>query len=156
MNGPYKAQNQRELAAELNRGLDSIVFLDDSDVECAAVRSQLPQVYTVQVPKNLPDYPRVLQGISQLFLGGGISSESRSKTQQYQQRAAAIAQQAEFASQENYLHSPQRQAFQTRNAQGSVARISALSQKSHQFNLHTRSYSGDERAQAMAEPTSAV
>lgn len=156
VNWTDKAQNLRELATELNLGLDSIVFLDDSDFECAAVRSQLPQVHTVQVPKNLPDYPRVIQGISQLFLGAGISAESRSKTQQYQQRAAAIAEQAEFASQEQYLHSLHLQALLTRNAQTSIARIAELSQKSNQFNLTTRRYSHAEIAQRMAGPDSEV
>lgn len=156
MNWTDKAQNLRELAAELNLGLDSIVFLDDSDFECAAVRSQLPQVHTVQVPKNLPDYPRVMQGISQLFLGAGISAESRSKTQQYQQRAAATAEQAEFASQEQYLASLQLKALLTRNAQVSVARIAELSQKSNQFNLTTRRYSEAEIAQRMAARDSEV
>lgn len=156
VNWTDKAQNLRELAAELNLGLDSIVFLDDSDFECAAVRSQLPQVHTVQVPKNLPDYPNVMQYVSGLFLGAGVSAESRSKTQQYHQRAAAIAEQAEFASQEQYLHSLQLKALLTRNAQTSVARIAELSQKSNQFNLTTKRYSEAEIAQRMAGPGSEV
>jgi FkbH-like protein len=85
-----------------------------------------------------------------------VSAESRSKTQQYQQRAAAIAGQAEFASQEQYLHSLQLKALLTRNAQTSVARIAELSQKSNQFNLTTRRYSDAEIAQRMAGPDSEV
>ena len=156
VNWTDKAQNLRDLAAELNLGLDSLVFLDDSDFECAAVLSQLPQVCTVQVPKNLPDYPRVMHGVSQLFLGGGIAAESRSKTQQYQQRASAIAEQAEFASQDDYLHSLQLQAILTRNAQVSISRIAELSQKSNQFNLTTHRYSQADIMQRMAEPDSTV
>ena len=156
VNWTEKAQNLRELAAELNLGLDSIIFLDDSDFECAAIRSQLPQVHTVQVPKNLPDYPRVIQGISQLFLGAGIAAENRSKTQRYQQRASAIAEQAEFVSQEQYLASLQLKALLTRNAQTSIPRIAELSQKSNQFNLTTRRYSESEIAQRMAGPDSEV
>ncbi|MBC7435414.1 MAG: HAD-IIIC family phosphatase [Bdellovibrionales bacterium] len=156
VNWSDKAQNLRELAAELNLGLDSFVFLDDSDFECAAVRSQLPQVHTVQVPKNLPDYPRVLGEISQLFLGAGVSGESRSKTQQYQQREAGAAAQAEFASQEDYLHSLKLQALLSLNTHASAARISELSQKSNQFNLTTRRYSQAEIAGHMNGPASAV
>src|SRR5690606_33488179 len=40
----------RELAAELDIGLDSLVFIDDSDFECALVRDQLPEVEVHQVP----------------------------------------------------------------------------------------------------------
>ncbi|MDB5964004.1 MAG: FkbH protein [Polaromonas sp.] len=156
VNWTDKARNLRELATELDIGLDSIVFLDDSEFECAAVRSQLPQVHTVQVPKNLPDYPAVLQRLGRLFLGGGVSAESRSKTQQYQQRAAAIAQQAEFRSQEDYLRSLNLQAFLTRNAHASVARIAELSQKSNQFNLTTQRYSAADISQRMNGPDADV
>ena len=152
VNWTDKAQNLRELAVELNIGLDSIVFLDDSEFECSAVRSQLPQVHTVQVPKNLPDYTAVFQGVARLFPGTGVSAESRSKTLQYQQRAAAIAQRAEFGSQEQYLRSLKLQAFLTRNAQASVARIAELSQKSNQFNLTTHRYSEADIGQRMADP----
>lgn len=156
VNWTDKAQNLRELATELNLGLDSIVFLDDSDFECSAVLSQLPEVHTVQVPKNLPDYPSAMQGINKLFLGAGVSAESRSKTLLYQQRSAAIAGQAEFASQEQYLASLQLKALLTRNAKASIPRIAELSQKSNQFNLTTRRYSDAEIAQRMAGPESEV
>ena len=45
-----KSGNLRELAKELNIGLDSMVFLDDSSFECEAVRQQLPMVKVMQVP----------------------------------------------------------------------------------------------------------
>ena len=38
-----KSQNLRTLAARLNLGLDSFVFLDDNPVECAEVRAGLPR-----------------------------------------------------------------------------------------------------------------
>lgn len=141
VNWSDKAQNLRELAAELDLGLDSIVFLDDSDFECNAVRSQLPQVRTYQVPKNLPDYPLVLSEISRLLLAGGVSVESGSKTKQYQQRSLAIALKAQFGSQQEYLRSLNLKALLTLNAKESIARISELSKKSNQFNLTTRRYS---------------
>ena len=156
VNWTDKAQCLRQLAAELNLGLDSFIFLDDSDFECAAVRSQLPQVRTYQVPKNLPDYPRVLEEISSLFLGGGVSAESRSKTQQYQQRAAGAAAQAEFASQEEYLHSLKLQTVLSLNARASIGRISELSKKSNQFNLTTHRYSEAEIAGLMGGHSTAV
>ena len=48
-----KASNLREIANELNVGLDSIVFLDDSSFECEAIRQQLPMIKTIQVPNNV-------------------------------------------------------------------------------------------------------
>ena len=156
VNWSDKAQNLRELAAELDLGLDSIVFLDDSDFECNAVRSQLPQVRTYQVPKNLPEYALVLSEISRLFLAGGVSVESRSKTKQYQQRSMAVAVKAQFGSQEEYLRSLNLRALLALNAKESTARISELSQKSNQFNLTTRRYSEREIVDSMSSADTEV
>lgn len=150
INWDDKPSNLRALAQELNLGLDSFVFLDDSAFECEAVRQQLPMVKTVQVPATLSEYPRVVREIRELFLAGGIAADSRGKTEQYRQRASAAALDAAFATQEEYLASLQLAVELSRNAYASVARISELSQKSNQFNLTTRRYSGAEVEQMMA------
>jgi FkbH-like protein len=136
--------------------LDSIVFLDDSSFECEAVRQQLPMVKTMQVPATLPEYPRVVREIKELFLAGGISADSRGKTEQYRQRADAVAYQAQFESQDAYLASLEMMVELSCNAAASVARISELSMKSNQFNLTTRRYSEAEVTQLMKSPDSAV
>src|SRR5207248_2489066 len=66
VNWDDKPANIRAIAESLNIGLESIVFLDDSDFECSAVRAQLPMVRTFQVPKTLSSYPRVLEDIKSL------------------------------------------------------------------------------------------
>ncbi|MES2151907.1 MAG: HAD-IIIC family phosphatase [Pseudomonadota bacterium] len=149
VNWDDKPGNLRAIAAELNVGLDSMVFLDDSSFECEAVRQQLPMVHTVQVPSALPDYPRVVRELGALFLAGGISAESSGKTEQYRQRAGAEAEQARFDNQQDYLASLELKVELARNARASSARISELSMKSNQFNLTTRRYTETEIVQAM-------
>jgi FkbH-like protein len=141
VNWEDKPSNLRALARELNVGLDSIVFLDDSSFECEAVRQQLPMVKVVQVPAALNDYPRVVREIRELFLAGGVSDDSRAKTAQYKQRAEVEAARAEFDSHDDFLASLQLKVELSRNARASIARISELSQKSNQFNLTTTRYS---------------
>lgn len=140
VNWADKVANLREIAAELNIGLDSLVFLDDSDFECEAVRSQLPMVSVFQTPANLPAYLEVLDQVRSLFLAGGVSEESRAKTEQYRQRAQALEAQQAFDSHEDYLASLQMTVRVARNDAAQAARISELSQKSNQFNLTTRRY----------------
>ncbi len=156
VNWQDKPQNLREIATELNLGLDSLIFVDDSDFECNAVRSQLPQVRVLQVPANLPDYPGLMAQAAQLLVGAGISAESQGKTEQYRMRAEAIAARAEFSSQDDYLRSLQLRVTLTRNARASVARISELSQKSNQFNLTTQRYTEAQISQLMDSHASAV
>jgi FkbH-like protein len=151
-----KPSNLRELALELNVGLDSIIFLDDSNFECEAVRQQLPMVKTVQVPAALSEYPRVVREIKELFLAGGISADSRGKTEQYRQRAGSEELKALFDSQEDYLASLELKVELTRNAFASSQRISELSMKSNQFNLTTIRYSETEILQMMQDPGCSV
>lgn len=151
-----KPDNLRELAKELNVGLDSMVFLDDSSFECEAVRQQLPMVKTVQVPATLSDYPRVVREIRELFLAGGISADSRGKTEQYRRRADVEELKAQFESQDAYLASLEMKVEMTCNARASIARIAELSMKSNQFNLTTRRYSVAEVTHMMQAPECAV
>jgi FkbH-like protein len=139
-----KVTNIRSLAEELNIGLDSMVFLDDSSFECEAVRQQLPMVKTFQVPKNLPDYPEFFSEIKKLFLAGGVTDESNSKTQQYRQRFEAEAFKTQFENQDDYLASLSLRVELSVNLRSSIPRISELSMKSNQFNLTTTRYSESE------------
>jgi FkbH-like protein len=156
VNWQDKPSNLRALAKELNLGLDSFVFLDDSSFECEAVRQQLPMVKTVQVPAALSDYPRVVGEIKSLFLAGGIAADSKGKTEQYRQRAGAEYFKAQFDTQEEYLASLKLKVELTRNARISSGRISELSQKSNQFNLTTKRYSVAEIENMMSSDTHAV
>ena len=156
VNWQDKASNIRALAQELNLGLDSFIFVDDSSFECEAVRQQLPMVKTLQVPKALPEYPQLFEEIKRLCLAGGIASDSRGKTEAYRQRAAAEDLKAQFDSQEDYLASLELKVEITRNARESIARISELSQKSNQFNLTTRRFTPSEIEDRMQRHDSTV
>jgi FkbH-like protein len=156
VNWQDKVSNLRSIAEELNIGLDSLVFVDDSAYECEAVRSALPMVRVVQVPAAITDYPRELQAVSRLFLAGGVSAESRSKTAQYRQRRAAAEAGAEFESHEAYLASLGLQVTLARDDRAQLARLSELTQKSNQFNLTTLRQTPAEIEQRMAGGQGAV
>jgi FkbH-like protein len=55
-----KSHNIRSLAARLNLGLDSFIFLDDNPVECAEVRAGCPEVLTLQWPQDADHAARLL------------------------------------------------------------------------------------------------
>ena len=52
VNWNTKAENLREIAATLNIGLDSMVFIDDSNFEVESIRSVLPEVTAVQFKRD--------------------------------------------------------------------------------------------------------
>jgi len=151
-----KASNLRQIAHDLNIGLDSLVFLDDSAFECEAVCGQLPEVTVFQAPENPIGYLAVIAAIKDLFLAGGAMTDGAEKTEQYRQRAAALAERQAFATQDEYLASLGLTVTLTKNDAARIPRISELSQKSNQFNLTTVRYARGEIEALMADPQAAV
>ncbi len=139
-----KVSNLIEIAKELNIGLDSLVFIDDSDFECQSVCHQLPMVKTVQVPKLLSDYSRVFEGVERLFDTSVSLQEGQSKTEQYRIRNAGIVEESRFDTQQDYLHTLNIKVGLSRDLELSIPRISELTLKSNQFNLTTQRYSSGE------------
>ncbi|QMV39813.1 non-ribosomal peptide synthetase [Cohnella cholangitidis] len=52
INWQPKSDNLRELAEELNLGLDSLIFVDDNAAECLEVMARQPDVLTLRMPKE--------------------------------------------------------------------------------------------------------
>ena len=156
VNWDDKPANLRRIAAELNIGLDSMVFVDDSEFECEFVRSQLPMVRTFAVPAVLSEYPRAFDAVKRLFAAAGPSADGASKTAQYRARAAAQDARGQFASQSDYLASLGLKVVVSRNARDRSARIAELTLKSNQFNVTTRRYSEARILHFMQDPAAAV
>jgi FkbH-like protein len=63
INWQRKSENLRQLATELRVGLDSIIFIDNDPVECAEVRTNTPEVLTLELPSNSDDIPSFMSRI---------------------------------------------------------------------------------------------
>ena len=139
-----KASNIREIAEELNVGLDSIVFVDDSPFEVEYVKSQLPQVTVIKVPKILSDYPKMINKASQLFYNVSFSKEDVSKTVMYQQNIKRKSLENKFENIDDFLTSLEIKVDVIENDLMNIPRISQLTQKTNQFNLTTKRYTENE------------
>jgi len=135
-----KAANLESIAEELNVGLDSLVFVDDSPFECEAIRNRLPMVKTLQVPEQLFDYPKLVDEIRDLFAVDVSAGEGPTKTEQYRLLSLANQERAQYQTQEEYLASLGLEVTVRRNDRSTAARVAELTQKSNQFNLTTRRY----------------
>lgn len=144
VNWDDKATNLESIATDLNIGLESIVFVDDSTFECEAVRNQLPMVETLQVPAKLFEYPRLVRQIRELFPVDRVPTEGPTKTEQYRLLALASQERTRHATRDEYLASLDLKVTLLRNDRVSAARIAELTQKSNQFNLTTRRYTVSE------------
>lgn len=140
VNWQDKASNLRELAAELNVGLDSFVFVDDSDFELGLIRDMLPEVATVHVPRELSEYPQVMREARRLFFNLTRTAEDGRRTQMYQEEIQRRSDAIAFASVDDYLRSLGLVLSIARNRREDAARIAQMTQKTNQFNLTTRRY----------------
>jgi len=143
VNWNQKPQNLIEIADELNLGLDSFVFVDDSEHECALMNSQLPQVEVVKTPKRPIDIATCLDQVARLEILA-LSDEDRGKTQLYRQQRARRSLEYEIVGQggsiDDYLQSLKMQMHINIDNAEEITRLSQLTQKTNQFNLTTRRY----------------
>lgn len=140
INWQDKITNMHELAEELNIGLDSLVFIDDSDFEINLVREQLPQVRTLQVPREPWKLPGLLPA-ARLIDRLAVTAEDRRKSQMYVQERQRKQFQREAGNLEAYLRGLEiRLTFEPFDPARHTARAAQLTQKTNQFNLTTRRY----------------
>jgi len=151
-----KVANLREIAAELNIGLDSLVFVDDSAFEVELVREVLPEVTVIHLPTARPVEFRDILAASGLFDTLTLSSEDKRRGEMYrieatrrQLREASTDMTAYYESLEMEVEFGVPDAFST-------PRVAQLTQKTNQFNLTTRRYTESEIAALGADPASIV
>lgn len=141
INWSNKADNIREIAAELNIGLDSLVFVDDNPTERELVRQSLPMVDVPEFPEqpyNLPLFVDSL--IEKYFKVYALTDEDKKKTEEYKANARRASEQGKFADMESFIRSLKiRLTIQAANKMN-ISRIAQMTQKTNQFNLTTRRY----------------
>ena len=133
-NWENKADNVRDIAARLNIGLDSIVFVDDNPAERELIRSVLPAVTVCDLPDDPAGYVQALDGLRS-FETVFFSDEDSMRSRLYRDNADRQTFQHRCADLSSYL----RQL----DMRGSVgvcddihrSRMAQLINKSNQFHL---------------------
>lgn len=131
-----KPDNLRDIAAELNIGLDSLVFVDDSRVEREHVRQRLPEVRVVELSEDPSDYPQLLDDAG-LFEITTFSAEDHQRTRQYQENDKREAVRETAADYASYLRILEQKAVIRPFVKADLDRITQLVNRSNQFNLTT-------------------
>ncbi len=135
-----KVSNLQALAAELNVGLDSFVFIDDDPFERQSVRERLPQVLVVDLPRDPALYRSTLLQLD-AFDTLRVTSEDRARGRMYQERRAHERLRTEAGSLEAYLAGLQMEITAVPLRGPTRTRLFQLVHKTNQFNLTTRRYS---------------
>ncbi|MDP6515418.1 MAG: HAD-IIIC family phosphatase, partial [Alphaproteobacteria bacterium] len=84
-----KAANLRALAEELNVGADSILFVDDSPLECDLVRTYAPEVTVVHAAGSPSEFPERVLAAGGLYAVALTDEDRRRATSYRAQRTRA-------------------------------------------------------------------
>jgi FkbH-like protein len=132
-----KARNVAELVAELNLGLDAVVYIDDNPFERARVAEALPQVLVPEWPEDKLLYTSALLNLA-CFNAPVISAEDRARTRMYVEDRQRTGTQAAFQSLDEWLKSLKTTVICELLSASNLPRATQLLNKTNQMNLSTR------------------
>lgn len=142
-----KAENLKSIAAQLNIGLDSLVFADDNPVERARIRQSLPMVAVPELPEDIADYVRCLADAG-YFEAIAFTLEDQQRADQYTANAERDALLHASGNLDDFLQSLNMSLVFGPFARSDFARVTQLFNKTNQFNTTTRRYTSEEVAAA--------
>ncbi|MCI1785954.1 MAG: HAD-IIIC family phosphatase [Bacteroidales bacterium] len=136
-----KATNIRELAEELNIGLDSFVFIDDNPTERELVKQSFPMIAVPDFPEQPYELPVFFKSVvDSYFKVYSITKEDRNKTKQYKANALRVQAEKSFTDFNKFLESLDIKIIISAADEFNIPRIAQMTQKTNQFNLTTKRY----------------
>jgi FkbH-like protein len=151
INWEDKASNLIAIGNELNIGLNSLVFVDDSNFEINLIKENVPEIHTIQVPANIAEYPELILKNVFTYFNLRLNSDDAKKTEIYKQQFIREKSKETFSSIDDYLASLEIEITVLKNDLSQVPRIAQLTQKTNQFNLTTYRYTERQIQQFMEE-----
>ena len=137
INWEDKAQNIVDLVADLNLGLQSVVFIDDSPIERARIRDALPEVYVPEWPEDKMLYKMALQDL-RCFSNPIISQEDSERTTMYVSERKRKEIKKDVGSLDEWLKKLKIKVEIEEISKSNLQRTIQLLNKTNQMNLTTR------------------
>ena len=137
INWADKVENLQALAAELQIGLDAVVFLDDHPAERARVRAALPEVLVPEWPADPRLYEQALRALA-CFDTPTLSAEDRTRARTYAagRQRRDLLQTAQSVA--DYLQALELHVRCAALGPEDLPRAAQLLNKTNQMNLATR------------------
>ncbi len=139
VNWQSKPENLLSMAGELGLGLDSFIFIDDSEFELEGVNRLAPQVYTLRFVHDFPHLLNLMEDLS--FRRKAILAEDVIKSTLYQQEVERQEVKVIAGSFEDYVESLGIQLDLRVNRKEHYARLAQLTEKTNQFNFGGKRFS---------------
>ncbi|MCP4176265.1 MAG: amino acid adenylation domain-containing protein [bacterium] len=136
INWNNKSVNLKNLAKELNLGIDSIIFIDDSVNECSEVMMNAPEVLTLQLPdkeSDRIDYLKCCWAFDQLK----ITEEDQRRTSMYIAENKRKEIREHSISLDSYISELDLKVSITLLKEEEITRASQMTIRTNQFNLNS-------------------
>jgi FkbH-like protein len=139
INWADKVQNMKELASELNIGLDSMVFVDDDPVNREYMKLNMPQVLTLDLPDDPSYYAETIRQMND-FNVLRITDEDAQRGRMYLEQRKRNELESSAPDLESFLKQLNLKITIKTANDFTIPRISQLTLKTNQFNLTTKRY----------------
>lgn len=138
-----KVSNIKEISEEMNFGLDNFVFIDDDPINREFMKSSLPQVLTVDLPKDPSKYTQILEEMIE-FNVLEITDEDKKRGLMYSQQKERKNFEKSSSNLQDFLKDMELKVTIKKADKFTIPRISQLILKTNQFNLTTKRYQLEE------------
>ena len=145
-----KSDNLRELARDLNIGLDSIAFLDDNEAECRQVAREIPEILVLHAQGDASDQTEQLDGL-RLFDRAAFTSEDVDRAKSYSSLRIVEDKRNRTADVAEFLRELEMIGEFASPTKDQTSRVGQLFAKTNQFNLTKQSFDDLEISQ-MRDP----
>jgi FkbH-like protein len=143
INWDDKAKNILDMTKELNIGLQSVVFLDDTPYERARVKESLPEVMVPNLPLDPVHYPGFLSKL-RCFDTSFISKEDKKRVDLYKSEFKRKKLKQNLRSDSQWLKTLELKIKIENSESKNLPRTHQLLNKTNQMNLTTRRLSEKE------------
>jgi len=136
VNWSSKSANLKSLAQELDLSLDSFIFIDDSSLECAEVRTHCPAPLILQIPLDAEAMAHFLDHVW-AFDRLTATEEAKHRTALYKKNRARRQALVEATDLTEFLASLELEVEVAPMQVAQIGRVAELVQRTNQFNLTT-------------------
>ena len=143
INWEDKAKNIIDIVNELNLGLQSVVFLDDSPFERARVQEALPEVLVPELPKDPTDYNTFLSTL-RCFDTSHVTDEDKTRGKLYKSESKRTKLKQHLKSLPDWIKTLNLTIMIEKIKNENTPRAVQLLNKTNQMNLSTRRLSEQE------------
>ncbi|MGA9318200.1 MAG: HAD-IIIC family phosphatase [Nitrososphaeraceae archaeon] len=139
INWSDKISNMKEIAQELNIGLDSIVYFDDDPINRELMSKAIPQIKTIDLPDDPSLYASTLMQIND-FNTLVMTNEDRKRGEMYREEHKRTELKRSSSNLEDFLKQLEIRVTMKKANNFTIPRIAQLTLKTNQFNLTTHRY----------------